>query len=76
MKRDSTGKFVAVRQGLEETFSIITIIYRITPLLIILLFVMNYFRVWGVLKNYGALIINIGNPDCSLTCIGSNEGQV
>lgn len=70
-ERDRNGRFIAVRQGLEDTLNIMSIAVRLMPIIMVLLFVMNYFRAWKSFSNYGSLLWNIGNPDCNLVCLSS-----
>lgn len=66
--RDSKGRFVAIKEGVEDAFNIFYIILKLIPALFLIMFILNHYRAWDVLKNYTDSLLNIGNPDCKMIC--------
>jgi len=68
-ERSKNGRFAtSVKENVEEAFNLATVVCRLLPVLLVVLFALNHFKAWKILKNYGNFIMNVGNPDCQVVC--------
>lgn len=68
-ERDRNGRFINnIKENVENAYNGIALLMRSIPIMIIIMFLLNYFKAWDTLKNYAHLAINVGNPNCQLQC--------
>lgn len=74
--RDKTGKFAKIKDDLSESWRILTIIFRTLPILLILIFFINYLDARTSIADTFAILSSIGNKNCKLKCISQEANKI
>lgn len=75
-ERGKDGKFTAIKDNIEETIDLFYLFVKSIPLLLVILFALNYFGLWDALKKTTTFIVNIGNPNCRVVCVNVGGDNV
>ncbi len=68
-ERGKDGRFIALKNGLEDAFDICYLFTKLLPMILIVLFLLNYFGLWMAINKAFKFLLNIGNPLCEFKCI-------
>lgn len=71
-ERGRDGRFVSIKNGIEDTLEIAYLLLKLLPFLLLIIFIFNYYGLWKIVKKFIEMIMNIGNPDCEIKCIAPN----
>lgn len=74
-KRNNKGQFKKDLGYIEETFSMLRLVYMIIPLIIGIVIILNRTGAWGILGEIHRQFSNIGNPNCKYVCHGDLKEQ-
>lgn len=66
--RGKDGRFITIKNGLEDTYDIFCLVMKLIPFFIFIIFTLNYFGLWKHLKAAYNLIVNLGDPNCRFKC--------
>lgn len=75
-ERGVDGKFVIIKDGIEDISDICYGLMKLIPMTLICLFIINYFKLWEVITNFGKIIVNLGNPNCQIKCIDKDAVDI
>jgi hypothetical protein len=70
-ERGKDGRFITIRNSLEDTYDILCVMMKLIPFMIIGIILLNYFGLWKHIKHTYYVVGNLGDPNCRFTCTKS-----